>query len=636
MANSLAQTIKTNFLNCAICLDLFHDPRALPCQHGFCRECLEQCVASSKDKQTLVCPTCREEVKISKEGVKVLPVHFLVSSLKDTVDMEEKAQIPSPDTVCSNCNASDGNKAKVRCVDCKKYLCDTCYAYHKTFNAMEDHKVITMEDILAGKVNLKKEEENRYCKVHGKLCEYYCENEKRALCRDCVILNECPAQHSRVSLKKAAQTHSDELKHLIRQNAATLKKFHEAVKTTTNVRAELEIYSQIAIDSLERIEQEYINLVKKMVKDSKGKVDQIKQERIKLLGKKQTNLESTMKEIQKATADTTRVLESESEFEIISTHATLSSQLQKLSMSQPEAVHTSLGYLKFKAATPAIPTIGQLLIDATPNLGEEWELLGQFSTGDFNRLHGLDITCNTGTGDNVVVCSVEKGAKVFSREGQEKCTLYKSPGALDVAVTPNHEYVTAPIGKAQIVIYDNAGKQVSTTPIINVNNKPSNSTSVTVDSSGKIIVGQVLNTISIHNADGSLISKFATESIPCRLAVTSNGEIASSFYDLVLKRGTSVKLMDYSGSNVRVIQPPPEVKLWSPVFVCCSRQGEIFVSDGGSGDPIGVYRFTADGDYLGCVTTQVPSPSGIAISRDGMELFVANNGENFVKIFQRP
>ncbi|XP_072013787.1 E3 ubiquitin-protein ligase TRIM56-like [Amphiura filiformis] len=623
MANSLAQTIKTNFLKCAICLDTFHDPRALPCQHGFCRKCLEQCVALSEEKQTLVCPTCREEVRISKDGVKDLPAHFLVSSLKDTVDMEEKAQIP----VCSNCNTS-GNKAKVRCVDCKEYLCDTRYTSHKTIKALKDHKVITMEDILAGKVNLKKEEESRYCKMHEKLCEYFCETEKRTLCRDCVILNECPPQHSRVSLKKAAQTHSDELNDLIRQSDVTLKKFQEALKTTTNVRAELEIYSQIATDSLERIEQECIDLVKKMVKDSKGHVDQIKQKRIKLLGQKQTNLESTMKDIKKATEDTTRVLESESEFEILSTHATLSSQLQKLTKSQPEAIDKSLGYLKFKAATPAIPAIGQILKDKTLPLGEEWELDGQFSTGGFNDLLGLDINKE---GDVVVcTCSWEKGPMIFSRKGQVKCTLYGAPGAVDVAVTPNHMYVTHPRGISQIVIYDNAGKHViSTTPIINVNNKSSYANSVAVDSSGKIIVGQIDNTISIHNADGSLISKFATECEPYRLAVTSNGEIVSSFFDRPV-----LKLMDYSGSNVRVIQPLAEVKVWDPGFVCCSRQGEIFVSN--NGDPRGVYRFTAEGDCLGCVTTQVPNPSGIAMSRDGMELFVANHGENYVKIFQRP
>ena len=93
MASSLAETISTNFLNCSICFETYRDPRALPCQHGFCRECLEQCIESSEDKGTLVCPVCREEVKLTKEGVDKLPVHFLVSSLKDTVDMETKVSL---------------------------------------------------------------------------------------------------------------------------------------------------------------------------------------------------------------------------------------------------------------------------------------------------------------------------------------------------------------------------------------------------------------------------------------------------------------------------------------------------------------------------------------------------------------
>ena len=93
MASSLAETITTNFLNCSICFETFRDPRALHCQHGFCRECLEQCIESSEDKETLVCPVCREEVKLTKEGVDKLPVHFLVSSLKDTVDMEKKVSL---------------------------------------------------------------------------------------------------------------------------------------------------------------------------------------------------------------------------------------------------------------------------------------------------------------------------------------------------------------------------------------------------------------------------------------------------------------------------------------------------------------------------------------------------------------
>ena len=88
--SSLAETIQKDFLKCGVCLDAYNDPRALRCQHGFCLQCLERLVASREDKSTIVCPTCRKKSKVPKDGVKKLPVHFLVSSLKDTVDAENK------------------------------------------------------------------------------------------------------------------------------------------------------------------------------------------------------------------------------------------------------------------------------------------------------------------------------------------------------------------------------------------------------------------------------------------------------------------------------------------------------------------------------------------------------------------
>ena len=94
-SSSLAETILENFLKCRVCLDPYSDPRALRCQHGFCLKCLEGLVASRQDKSTIVCPTCRKKSKVPKDGVKKLPAHFFVSSLKDTVDAENKVGHPN-------------------------------------------------------------------------------------------------------------------------------------------------------------------------------------------------------------------------------------------------------------------------------------------------------------------------------------------------------------------------------------------------------------------------------------------------------------------------------------------------------------------------------------------------------------
>ena len=44
-------------LQCAICMELFQDPCALPCQHRFCFECITESLRSAQSKSA--CPQCR-------------------------------------------------------------------------------------------------------------------------------------------------------------------------------------------------------------------------------------------------------------------------------------------------------------------------------------------------------------------------------------------------------------------------------------------------------------------------------------------------------------------------------------------------------------------------------------------------
>ena len=530
-------------------------------------------------------------------------------------------QIPSPDTTCSNCNVSD-NTAEVRCMDCKEYLCDSCYASHKKLKAMKNHRIVTMEDILSGEVNIFSEVENM-CQDHGEMYKYYCEDENRAICQDCVILKVCSPEHDRITLERAAENQSNELYSLLQKSTETLRKFQKAVSATEIVGKELEVNSQLAKEKLRNIENDYIELVKKKVKEFEDEIDQIRTKRMEDLVAKRTNLSFKVKLIQNANDITGRVLKSGSKMEVISTHASVASKLYIFSESEPMEIDKRQGCIKFNSAIPIIPTIGQIMDVQTP--AEKWKLKGHFTTGEFDDIHGLAINHK----GNIALASWEQGVKIFSRDGQVKCVLYDSPGSVNVAITESNEYITSPRGTQQIKITDCKGRKVCSFPITDMSDKPSNINSLTVDPSGRIIVGQLGNTVSIHHSDGSVISKFATKCRPFRLAVTSNGEIVSS-----MNRGTSLQLMDFSGGNVRVIKPPAAVKAWNPGYVYC-RQGEIFVANEGSGDPSGIYRYTAEGTYLGCVTTDVKDPSGIALSEDGLELFVAELTDPLVKIFQR-
>ncbi|XP_072040145.1 uncharacterized protein [Amphiura filiformis] len=539
--------------------------------------------------------------------------------------MEQKGHTPCPDITCTNCNTPD-QKATVRCIDCKENLCQKCYASHMTLKVMKNHRIVTMTDIYSGKVNLLATEGN-VCKAHKEPYKYFCTSENKLICQDCVILKECPTEHDRVTLETAAQVQLEELGGFIKESTDILMKYKETVQETEIVGKELEIHSQIAKESVAIAEQKCADLLWQTAQTIKDEIDKIKLQRIKTLDENKATLESTIRNIEKINKDTSRMITSGSTMEVISSHVTLSEKLKKLLQCPPCETDKALSNITFKVAIPASISIGQLFTTGTPET--TWKLVGQFSTAEFDQLYGLDVTQD---GD-IAVCSWRQGVKVFTRSGEVLHTLYRYTGAMDVAVTHDNKYLSIPIKERLIIVNGRYGTRLQTVPIIDENNMVSQGNSVTVDQKGKVIVGNVSNSISIYNSELNQVSTFPTQARVRHLAATSNGDIVSSFQDPLLEYGTSVQLMDYAGGNVRVIRPPPTIKVWCPGFVCCG-QGEIYVVNEFVGNPVGIYRYTADGDYLGCVTTEVKNPSGVALSQDRMELFVPDH--NQVKIFQRP
>ena len=51
---------------CTVCLELFTEPKVLPCCHTFCKKCLEGILEKAEEKEKLVCPQCRTEHEVCK------------------------------------------------------------------------------------------------------------------------------------------------------------------------------------------------------------------------------------------------------------------------------------------------------------------------------------------------------------------------------------------------------------------------------------------------------------------------------------------------------------------------------------------------------------------------------------------
>ncbi|XP_072041977.1 uncharacterized protein [Amphiura filiformis] len=208
-----------------------------------------------------------------------------------------------------------------------------------------------------------------------------------------------------------------------------------------------------------------------------------------------------------------------------------------------------LGYVGVEKVTKLeVPDVVNVL------KGERWKQTGQFRTEpELSYPYGITVNSE----GEVALTSLLGSAKVFSQTGDVKYT-FQGPfdaSLYDIAIAPDNRYVLP--GKAELLFYDSQGRMLNypKASTYDTSNQPSNLRALAVDSRGRIIAGLESNTISIHHADGQLISKFATSDTPRWLAVTSKGDIAAT---RTTGYSSTLQLMDYSGNNVKEVQPLKE------------------------------------------------------------------------------
>ena len=148
---------------CAICMQDMRNrkPRALPCLHSYCTECLQQLWMTNQS--VLVCPSCRKKVKLPSQGVGALPINFLLSSTEQEVANRERT--------CTICKTKP--VAIVYCRDCQKDLCHTCRKKHNAIPALQNH---TLKNINPD-----------FCSEHKEAIEYYCDFCDTELCSSCIL-----------------------------------------------------------------------------------------------------------------------------------------------------------------------------------------------------------------------------------------------------------------------------------------------------------------------------------------------------------------------------------------------------------------------------------------------------------------
>ncbi|XP_072024137.1 uncharacterized protein [Amphiura filiformis] len=659
-ASSLVSIINSHFLKCVICSEPFNDPRVLPCLHSFCCECLENWAKScSNDNSIVSCPLCKKIYQIpEEEGIEGFPVHFLVTNLQDTVD--EAKQKKSTTELCDK----HGQKKKYFCENCDCSACSDCgtldpshrgHLFIRLKEASKQHSS-SLEHLTSRVKNV----EEKYTSAIQQM-----QQVKQNLDQDTDAKIQAIDEARNEFIQQV-----DNLVKAYKQDA--YRKKEENVREIEQIEEKLQVHLDTSRSSTELasnvIESGFDSDIVSLYPSLSTSLQQLAQAQptpvdsklgqIKLEPPQSTlvdllSLEQLLCNKLHITAVSTQHTQVTNQTSHVSEKKVTAKHLPAAAAEsqQPSSAIKPLPAFATKTQVNAATASGQgpsfslfsrprSVPSTQPSTGKKWKECAQIKTTP-QLEHPLGVTIHPNR--DIVLTSTSSPVTVFSRNGDVKHIIKDSPSNIfDIAITPSNQYIIpGKHGMKAFYIYDSQGVLVSTTPTYDINNQPSTPRSVAVDSTGRIIVGlswDAHQTVSVHQPDGTLIFKYETTSPPRFQTCTPDDKLIISFRDntlQVMDLGKKKKKSRFVGHNARIIESPPGIQSWKPFYVCCSKQGELFV--GNQGNPKAVYRYVCTGGeykYLDCIATMENNPWGIALSADEQELFVVDWVSGLVKVFQ--
>ncbi|XP_058489260.1 E3 ubiquitin-protein ligase TRIM11-like [Solea solea] len=191
-------SISEKQFKCSICLDVFTEPVTTPCGHNYCKDCITGYWVT---KDFCQCPLCTEVFHKTPE----LRVN---TEFRDMLELFNKTRAADDN---SSCPAQPGEvpcdlcgevkcKALKSCLVCLASYCHTHLQPHHTVQALKWHKLINPVGTL----------EDRMCKKHNKVKEFFCRTDQSPVCTEC--LRDDHVMHEAGPLEEEFTARKDKLK----------------------------------------------------------------------------------------------------------------------------------------------------------------------------------------------------------------------------------------------------------------------------------------------------------------------------------------------------------------------------------------------------------------------------------------
>uniref|UniRef100_UPI00358EBA24 E3 ubiquitin-protein ligase TRIM7-like isoform X2 n=1 Tax=Myxine glutinosa TaxID=7769 RepID=UPI00358EBA24 len=163
VSSPIGDTMKD--LTCAVCLQLFNEPIALPCGHSFCCCCIEKYWESCRGATGIACPNCRKAFPQKPQ----LNKNVTLASLVEQVKLSGSESTLGGEGHCEVCDI----EAAMRCIPCDILCCEKHVKPHKE----KGHKLVKPGEKV----------EKLRCSEHRNSMDFYCKDDERLMCSTCMV-----------------------------------------------------------------------------------------------------------------------------------------------------------------------------------------------------------------------------------------------------------------------------------------------------------------------------------------------------------------------------------------------------------------------------------------------------------------
>ena len=249
-------------LTCPVCLDLYTNPKTLPCLHSFCEACIER-FPQDKEGETyyLSCPTCRHRTELPGGGAGGFPVAFTLNNLKEIYSLMKKVSDPQQVT-CDNCTTAN---ATGYCKECNQFLCTECIGMHKKWARFASHQIASLDEVTASVSSTSqllpaKQEPTLTCSTHEKKLKLFCETCDSVICRDCTVRTHKDHEYDLVSASYTK--HCQELEHSLNPVKGKIEALKKILSALAEREGEIRERGEGVLEEIHEMVEEMMNVLR--------------------------------------------------------------------------------------------------------------------------------------------------------------------------------------------------------------------------------------------------------------------------------------------------------------------------------------------------------------------------------------